>query len=85
MYKDIHVIQPFRVGSKEKTSLAIILPSRLVKEHGLNISTVLAVRFDSKSNNLILKPIDVNESENKKMSAGQRFEPLAQQTSGRVR
>lgn len=84
MYKELYVVQPYRVGSKEKTSLAVILPSKLVKEHGLGISTVLAVRFDKKSNNLLLRPIDVGERDNKNMLVGQRFEPLTQQASEEV-
>lgn len=80
--KNVYVTQPYKVGNKDKTSLAIILPSRLVKEHRIDISTILAAKYNTNSNELILRRIDVNEFENKNVPVGQRIAAPSQQASG---
>lgn len=82
VHKNVYVTQPYKVGNKDKTSLAVILPSRLVKEHGIDISTILAAKYNANSNEIILRRIDVNEFENKNMPVGQRIAASSRQASG---
>jgi len=44
--RHIHVIQPYWVGTKERKSLALIIPSQIAKEQNLDASTIFALRVD---------------------------------------
>jgi hypothetical protein len=60
------VIQPYNVG-KDKKSLAIVIPSQIVKKYSLNAnSTIFFMREEEQTNSLLLKTIDEIESNKKK-------------------
>ena len=44
--RSVYATQPYLVGSKDRKSLAIIIPARLVKEYDVDTSTIFAVRAD---------------------------------------
>jgi hypothetical protein len=52
-----HVIQPYWVGTKDRKSLAFIIPSQIVKEQNFDTSTVFAMRATEDAE-IILKVID---------------------------
>jgi antitoxin component of MazEF toxin-antitoxin module len=44
--RHIHVIQPYWVGTKDRKSLALIIPSQIAKEQNLDASTIFTLRVD---------------------------------------
>lgn len=52
-----HVIQPYWVGTKDRKSLALIIPSRIVKEQNFDTSTVFAMRVTEDAD-IVLRVID---------------------------
>lgn len=62
------VIQPYNVG-KNKKSLAIVIPSQIVKKYNLNSSsTIFFMQEEEQTNSLLLRTIDEIESSKKKFS-----------------
>jgi hypothetical protein len=52
--KDMYVIQPYHVGSKNAKSLAIVLPARMVKKYRIDTSTIFMIRGIDKTNSVVL-------------------------------
>jgi hypothetical protein len=50
-----YVIQPYRVGSKNGKSLALIIPARVAKECDISSSTVFSVRMNADSRTISLQ------------------------------
>jgi antitoxin component of MazEF toxin-antitoxin module len=76
-----HVVQPYWVGTKDRKSLAMIIPAQIVKEQNLNTSTILAMRVVD-SAEIILKVIDTkyeNKEESMVIAAGKSLEHSSQQ------
>jgi hypothetical protein len=66
MNKKRFVIQPYNVG-KDKKSLAIVIPSQIVKKYNLNSSsTIFFMQEDEQTNSFLLRTIDEIESNKKK-------------------
>jgi hypothetical protein len=60
------VIQPYSVG-KDKRSLAIVIPSPIVKKYNLNsFSTLFLMQDQEQTNSLLLRTIDEIDSNKKK-------------------
>jgi len=55
--KSVYVLQPYYVGSKRGKSLALIIPSKIVKKFHLNVSTVFALSTDEIAKGITLKSI----------------------------
>jgi antitoxin component of MazEF toxin-antitoxin module len=55
--KKSYAIQPYLVGPKQKKSLAVIIPSKLAKEFGVNTSTIFATYVDKNDNTISLRMI----------------------------
>jgi hypothetical protein len=53
----IYAIQPYHVGGKEKKSLALIVPSKIVRELRIDISTIFEIFVDEKNKILHLQMI----------------------------
>jgi bifunctional DNA-binding transcriptional regulator/antitoxin component of YhaV-PrlF toxin-antitoxin module len=83
--KLIYATQPYYVG-RNKSSLAVIIPSKVRKECNINTSTIFAIRIDRKRKNITLKTLNnVEEVENKKEKvAGQEFQILDQQGQSHI-
>lgn len=74
-------MQPYQVGSKNAKSLVLLIPAKVVKEFGINTSTVFMLRKNIESRTITLQTIDVlNES----LTHGKCPEPTgtAQRQSG---
>lgn len=54
----IHVLQPFKLGSKKGNSLGLIIPSEIVKRYDINTSTVFALHTDEKTRTVMLQTIN---------------------------
>lgn len=56
--RSIHVIQPFKLGSRKGNSLGLIIPSQIVKRYDINPSTVFALHADEKTRTVMLQTIN---------------------------
>jgi hypothetical protein len=64
--KQRFVIQPYSVG-KDKKSLAIVIPSPIVKKYNLNsFSTIFLMQDQEQTNSLLLRTIDEIDLNKKK-------------------
>lgn len=62
MSRNIYVMQPYRVGSKNGKSLVILIPARIVKEFNINTSTVFMLRKNKEKKTITLETIhELNE------------------------
>jgi hypothetical protein len=55
--KDVYIVQPYKVGSGTGKSLAIIVPSELVKEYKIGVSTILALSPDNRREKITIQTI----------------------------
>jgi antitoxin component of MazEF toxin-antitoxin module len=80
--RHIHVVQPYWVGTKDRKSLALIIPAQIAKEQNLNASTIFALRIDDKKK-IILQVVSAKcEEEETMMSpADKSFQAPDQQVS----
>ena len=58
--KDVYPVQPFKVGTKTKTSLALIIPSKIVKRNNIDPSTIFVIRTEENDRKIILERIDID-------------------------
>jgi antitoxin component of MazEF toxin-antitoxin module len=79
--KRIFAIQPYKVGSKIGNSLAVVIPSKIVKEQHIDTSTILLARCDSNEKIVLEKIALLNE---KMIPADKSFHASTQQVSGEV-
>jgi hypothetical protein len=56
--RSTYVVQPFKVGSKKGNSLALIIPSEIVKGYDINTSTVFALRTNEKTRTVMFQTIN---------------------------
>jgi hypothetical protein len=76
--RNLHVVQPYWVGAKEKKSLALIIPAHVIKQQGLDSSTVFA--STANSTKIVLKVIYPElDREAVTISTGESFEATNQQ------
>jgi len=45
--RNVYVVQPYRVGTKDRKSLAIIIPAQIAKEYSFDTSTIFALKVDN--------------------------------------
>jgi antitoxin component of MazEF toxin-antitoxin module len=45
--RNVYVVQPYRVGTKDRKSLAIVIPAQVVKEYSFDTSTIFALKVDN--------------------------------------
>jgi hypothetical protein len=57
--RDVYVIQPYRVGTKDRKSLAIVIPAQVVKEYSFNTSTVFALNVDKGNSKITLRKVGI--------------------------
>jgi hypothetical protein len=81
MNKSTFVIQPYRVGSKMGRSLAVVIPSKIVKEQQIDTSTIFVARSDCNEKIILEKIALLNE---KAIPAAKSFQASIQQVSGEV-
>jgi hypothetical protein len=67
LLKKRFLIQPYNVG-KDKKSMAIVIPSQIVKKYNLNSSsTIFFMQEEEQTNSFLLKTIDEMELTKKKV------------------
>ena len=74
--KPINIVQPYKVGSKDSKSLAIVIPSAIRKKNHIDPSTIFLVRSDNSE--IILHPVDIDK---KMIPVDNSFEAKDQQVS----
>lgn len=74
--RPLHIVQPYRVGSKNSNSLAVRIPSAIRKKNHIDPSTVFLVR--SENSEIILQRMDIDK---KMIPVDQSFEAIDQQVS----
>jgi hypothetical protein len=80
--KDVYIVQPYKVGSGTRKSLAIIVPAELVKEYKIGISTILALSPDNRREKITIQTITrISDRFEKTIPTGGSFEASAQQVS----
>jgi hypothetical protein len=62
--KSVFAIQGFRIGAKNGKSLALVIPSPVVKEFGLSPETVLAMKVDQGSGKMTIEVATVGNHGN---------------------
>ena len=80
MIEKVFSIQPYRVGTRNGKSLALIIPAKIVKEQKINTSTVFLIKPEEKR--IILERI--NLSEETSIPANKSFQASGQQVSGEI-
>jgi hypothetical protein len=85
MAKNVYVVQPYEVGTKERKSLAIIIPAKITRAHHINTSTIFALGVDEKTTRITLREVYTkDEDEEKKMApAYESFQASSKQVSTR--
>jgi antitoxin component of MazEF toxin-antitoxin module len=80
--RHIHVVQPYWVGTKDRKSLALIIPAQIAKEQNLTASTIFALRIDDKKK-IILQVVSAKceEEEIMMIPADKSFQAPNQQVS----
>lgn len=78
--KNVYVVQPYKVGTKERKSLAIIIPAKIAREYDVSTSTILALSINGRDERMTLQKVNVN-NEKKMIPAHRSFEASNQQAS----
>ncbi len=78
--KDVYIVQPYKVGTKVNTSLAMIIPAKIVKKHNIDPSTIFVIRTDEETERkIILERIDIPSQRGRVVSVGESSEASNQQ------
>jgi antitoxin component of MazEF toxin-antitoxin module len=62
--KVVYATQPYLVGSKDRKSLAVIIPARIAKDYHINTSTIFAVRAEKRTNRIIMYTVQGKPKDN---------------------
>jgi hypothetical protein len=83
--KTIYAIQPYQVGQKERQSIAMIIPSGIVKEFHIDKNTVLILR-PHQNGTLTIETIRGTEQfdQKSKIPVDKSFQASGQQVSGEI-
>jgi hypothetical protein len=57
LFNKRYAIQPYHVGGKDKKSLALVVPSKIVQAFQIDISTIFEMVVDEKNKSLHLQMI----------------------------
>jgi len=61
--KAIYAVQPYHVGPQNKRSLALIIPAKLVRECGIDSSSIFIIRGNTEMKRITIQTIDINDRE----------------------
>ena len=56
--KSLWTLQPYQVGSKDRKSLAIIIPAQVTKQYNIDKSTIFALQVDDDKKRLMFQMIN---------------------------
>ena len=82
--KEFFAIQPYLVGSKKAKSIAITIPSEVVKTHSINRSTIFILKNNEEKNGFNLEIIGRRKVEEEMINADESFQPSGQQISEEI-
>jgi antitoxin component of MazEF toxin-antitoxin module len=57
----LYALQPYHVGSKDRKSLALIIPAKVAKRYNVDTSTVFTLRVDEDRKRIMLQTLRNNE------------------------
>ena len=60
--RKIHVVRPYKVGAKTGKSIAVIIPSEIVKRYEISPSSVIIVKSDGSTKKISLEAIKEAET-----------------------
>lgn len=60
--KSVFACQPFATGPKEKKSLVILIPARVVRECDITTSTIFALTMDRQSKKVVFESLPLPEN-----------------------
>ena len=75
--RNVYVVQPYRVGTKDRKSLAIIIPAQIAKEYSFDTSTIFALKVDN-MRRLTLQNIGAVADEEQPTNTQNRHDPHEQ-------
>ena len=56
--KSTYMVQPYRVGSKQGKSLALVIPARLRREADITSSTILMIKIDEHTRRITVQKVN---------------------------
>lgn len=56
--KSQYALQPYQVGSRDRKSLAVIIPAKVAKQYNIDKSTVFTLHVDYDKKRLMLQMIE---------------------------
>lgn len=56
--KSQYALQPYQVGSKDRKSLAVIIPAKVAKQYNIDKSTIFTLQVDDVKKRLMLQMTD---------------------------
>lgn len=59
--KNVYALQPYEVGSKNRKSLAIVIPAKIVRKYRIDTSTVFVLNGNENGRKLILQTVQALE------------------------
>jgi hypothetical protein len=77
--RNVYVVQPYEVGTKNKKSLAIIIPSKLAKENHISQSTIFTLKMSKNPVTMTLQTLNDIIEQSKNISADKSLEASSQQ------
>jgi hypothetical protein len=83
----MYVVQPYEVGTKERKSLAIIIPAKVARECSVNTSTAFFIHIDRTNNRITLEAVNLTKNvdkENKLIPVDEGFQTPSQPVSSRT-
>lgn len=63
--KNLYVIQPYRVGPKDRKSLVMGIPAAIAKKYNIDRNTIFVLSAEMRNNKLILEKIIDNNNRSK--------------------
>jgi hypothetical protein len=82
LQKNFFAVQPYLVGSRQSKSIAITIPSALVKLHNIDRSTIFILKENAEKNRFDLEII--NQNSKGKIHAKESFEASSQHVSKEI-
>jgi antitoxin component of MazEF toxin-antitoxin module len=60
--RKMHVVRPYKVGAKTGKSIAVIIPSEIIKQYGINPSSVIILKGDLLTKKITLEAMKEAET-----------------------
>lgn len=61
--KSLYALQPYHVGSRDRKSLAVIIPAKVVKQCHVDPSTIFTLKVDDDKQLMILQIMSTKQSQ----------------------